>query len=203
MTTHNPFDPGYFDSAELRAMGFKRVGEEVLVAKNCIIIGLANITLGNHVRIDGPTVIAAHSGSLGLGDYIHIGGGCHLACAGGINLGDFSGLSQGVRIYSASDDYSGEALTNPTVPREYLKVTVAPVTLGRHVIVGAGSVILPGAGIGEGTSVGALSLVTKPLAEWGVYSGCPARRLKARSRDLLALEEKLRQAEPHGPAKSP
>lgn len=189
---NNPFDPGYFETPELRAMGFAGVGEDIRVARNCTLIGLANITLGNHVRIDGPTVIAAHSGYLRLGDYIHIGGFCYLACGGGIELADFSGLSQGVKIYSVSDDYSGAALTNPTVPKEYLKVASAPVRLGRHVIVGSGSVMLPGADIGAGCSVGALSLVTKPLPEWGVYAGCPARRIGERSKDLLKMEERLR-----------
>ena len=45
--------------------------------------------------------------------------------------------------------------------------------------------------IGEGTSVGALSLVSKPLDEWGVYFGSPAKRLKARSKKLLDMEKQL------------
>jgi acetyltransferase-like isoleucine patch superfamily enzyme len=106
-------------------------------------------------------------------------------------LKDFSGLSQGVRIYSGTDDYTGKSLTNPTVPHKYLKVKIAPVILGKHVIVGSGSVILPGLTIGDGSSVGALSLVTKSLDEWGVYFGSPAKKLKARSKDMLKLENEL------------
>ncbi|TGS72469.1 acyltransferase, partial [Mesorhizobium sp. M8A.F.Ca.ET.181.01.1.1] len=102
-----------------------------------------------------------------------VGGMCFLAGGGGIQMEDFSGLSQGVRVYSTSDDYSGAALTNPTVPREYLNMKIAPVRLGRHVIVGSGSVILPGCVLGEGVSVGAMSLVTKNLEPWGVYFGSP------------------------------
>lgn len=187
----NPFNPGYFLSDELRAFGFKCVGENVKIAKNCTIIGLENISLGSNIRIDGNVVIAAFSGYFEMGDYIHIGGGCYLGCGGGVRLLDFSGLSQGVNIYSCSDDYSGKSLTNPTVPHEYLNVTSAPVNLGKHVIVGSGSVILPGVDIGEGTSVGALSLVTKSLEAWGVYCGSPAKKLKDRSKDLLELERKL------------
>ena len=187
----NPFNPGYYHSGELRQFGFRQVGEHVMIAKNATIIGLENISIGDHVRIDGGVVLAAHSGSLVLGNYIHIGGGCYLGCGGGITLADFAGLSQGVRIYSSTDDYSGESLTNPTVPPAYLKVRTAPVALGRHVIVGSGSVILPGVRIGDGSAVGALSLVQRPLDEWGVYAGSPARRLKARSRALLELEQAL------------
>jgi acetyltransferase-like isoleucine patch superfamily enzyme len=187
----NPFDQGYFESEELRGFGFKSVGDRVKIAKNATIIGLGNISIGNNVRIDGSVVIAAYSGSLSLGNYIHIGSGCYLGCGGGVVLGDFSGLSQGVRIYSGTDDYTGKFLTNPTIPQKYLSVNLEEVTLGKHVIVGSGSVILPGVTIGEGSSVGALSLVTKSIAEWGVYCGVPVRRIKTRMKDMLKLEAQL------------
>lgn len=187
----NPFDPGYFTSDELVGFGFKSVGQNVKIAKNCTIIGLHNISIGSNVRIDGYTVLAAHSGYLNIGNYVHISGGCHLGCAGGITASDFSGLSQGVRIYSSTDDYSGASLTNPTVPSEHLNIALAPVYLGRHVIVGSGSVVLPGVAIGEGASIGALSLVNKPLDGWGIYAGTPVRWIRARLKDLLELERYL------------
>lgn len=192
MSITNPFSQGYYTSDELQQFGFRQVGENVQLAKNMTIIGLQNISLGNNIRIDGHTVIAAHSGALLVGDQVHIGGGCFLGCAGTITLADFSGLSQNVSIYSSSDDYTGKSLTNPTVPDKYRDVKVAPVTIERHVIVGSGAVILPGVTISEGASVGALSLVTKSLEAWSVYFGTPAKRLKARSRDLLTLEQTLR-----------
>ena len=187
----NPFDPGYFASDELVGLGFKSVGRNVKIAKNCTIIGLHNISIGSNVRIDGYSVLAAHSGYLDIGSYIHIAGGGHLSCAGGITISDFCNLSQGVRIYSVSDDYSGASLTNPTIPSQYLNLTKAPVQLGRHVIIGSGSVVLPGARIGEGTAIGALSLVNTSLAAWGIYAGTPTRWIKARSKDLLRLEAQL------------
>jgi galactoside O-acetyltransferase len=120
-----------------------------------------------------------------------VGAYCLLSAGDGITLGDFSNLSQGIRIYSRSDDYSGEHLTNPTVPAEYTHVTRGRVHLHKHVIVGSGSVILPQVEIGEGSAVGALSLVKRSLDPWGIYAGAPVRRLKARSTKLLALEEDL------------
>lgn len=186
----NPFNPGYFGSAELRAMGFAAVGEAVQIARNCTIVGLENIVLGDHVRIDAMCSIIA-TGPIEFGGRNHIGAFCHLVGRGGLTLGRFAGLSQRVSIYTASDDYGGRFLTNPTVPADYTSCTVAPVRLGRHVIVGSGAVILPGVEIGEGASVGALSLVTRSLEGWGVYFGTPAKRLKNRLRDLLALEARL------------
>jgi galactoside O-acetyltransferase len=100
-------------------------------------------------------------------------------------------LSSRVSIYSSSDDYSGSTLTNPTVPDSYKDVLHAAVSLGRHVIVGSGSVILPGIRLEEGVAIGALSLVTKNCLAFGVYAGIPAKRIKDRKRDLLELERRF------------
>lgn len=190
----NPFTPGYYNEHDLKEAGFKAIGYNVQIAKNCTIIGLENIEIGNNVRIDGYcSIIAAGNGWLKLGSYIHVGGYCLLSAGDGIHMDDFSGLSQGVRIYSRTDDYSGNHLTNPTVPHRYTGVIRGTVSLGRHVIIGSGSVILPNLVIGEGSSVGALSLVTKSLESWGIYFGCPVKRLKDRAKRLLELEAELAQ----------
>ena len=46
---------------------------------------------------------------------------------------------------------------------------VAPVKLGKHVIVGSGSVVLPGAELGEGVAVGAISFVSRSLEPWDLF----------------------------------
>lgn len=185
--TDDPFNSGYYGETELRRFGFGAVGENVRIAKDCTIVGRENITFGSHVRIDPYTVITA-AGPVKFGSYVHIGGYCYLSGAAGLTLEDFSGLSQGVRLYTATDDYSGKAMTNPMVPEEFTNVRKGPIHLGRHVIIGSGSIVLPGCAIGEGSSVGALSLVTKSLEPWGMYFGSPAERIKARSKRLLELE---------------
>ncbi len=187
----NPFDQGYFYSEELKVMGFKHIGTNVKIAKNCTIIGLENINIKNNVRIDAGVTIACNHGNLNIGNFVHIASNCHLSCTGGIILNSFTGLSQGVRVYSSTDDYSGKSLTNPTIPSAYLNTIVKPVNIGKHVIIGSGSVILPGVSIGMGSSVGALSLVTKSLNEWGVYFGRPVKKLKNRNKNLLEEEKKL------------
>lgn len=186
------FSPGYYTENELIDAGFKSIGKNVCIAKNCTIVGLPNISIGDNVRIDGYcSIIASSSGKVTLGSYIHIGSYCLLSGGAGISMADFSGLSQGVKIYSKTDDYSGHHLTNPTIPEQYTGVSQGKVTLEKHVIIGSGSVILPAVTIAEGSSVGALSLVSKDLESWGVYFGAPARRLKRRSKNLLKLERDL------------
>jgi galactoside O-acetyltransferase len=55
-------------------------------------------------------------------------------------------------------------------------------------------VILPGVTIGEGASVGALTLVNRSLDPFTIYAGIPARRLRDRSKAFLELETQWRAA---------
>lgn len=177
--------------AALEKMGFASVGANVQVSDRASFYGISRIALGDNVRIDDFCVLSAGVGGISIGQHVHIAVYSSLIGAGKITLSDFCNISSRVSIYSSSDDYSGATMTNPTVPSEYTGVIHADVFLGKHVIVGSGSVILPGVTLEEGVAVGALSLVTKDCAAFGVYVGNPARRIKERKRDLLALEQKL------------
>ena len=53
------------------------------------------------------------------------------------------------------------------------------------------SVVLPGVAVGEGTAVGALSLVKETTEDWAIYAGCPARKVRARSKKLLEAERRF------------
>jgi len=188
--SNSPFMSRYLTELELSNSGFKFVGKNVMVHENINIHGIENISIGNNVRIDPYTSLIA-TGLITIGSYIHIGSYCYLSGGESIVMEDFSGLSQGVKLYTRSDDYSGEYLTNPTVPSQYTNIEKGAITLRKHVIVGSGSVILPGVTVGEGSAVGALSLVNKSLPEWGIFTGVPARKLKDRSKNLLKHEEAL------------
>lgn len=189
----NLFDPGYYTEHDLRDAGFRAIGRNVRIAKNNTIIGLANISIGDNVRIDGYcALVAAGSGWLTMGSHIHIGGWCYLSAGDGIKLGDFCGLSQGTRVYSRTDNYNGECLTGPTVPASYTNVIAGPVKIGRHAIIGSGTVVMPRVTIGNGVAVGALSFVNQDLDAWSIYGGNPIRRIKDRSTKLCYLEDQLK-----------
>jgi galactoside O-acetyltransferase len=184
------FKSSYYTEKELKFCGFKTIGKNVKIHENVNIHGVENISIGSNVRID-PYVSIIATGPVNIGSFIHIGSYCLLIGAEGIVMEDFSGLSQGVKIYTRSDDYSGQHLTNPTVPDKYTKAKKGAVILKKHVIIGCGTVVLPNVAIGEGSSVGALSLVTINLPKWGVYAGIPVKRLKNRSKNLLKIEKEL------------
>ena len=172
-------------------MGFASVGDDVIISDRASFYNCAGIAIGNSVRIDDFCVLSAGEGGIQIGNHVHIAVYSSLIGAGKITVSDFSNISSRVSIYSSSDDYSGAKMTNPTVPPEFTGVLHAPVLVGKHVIIGSGSVILPGVTIGDGVAVGALSLVNQNCEAFGVYVGCTARRIKERKRDLLALESLL------------
>jgi len=184
------FNTKYYTTEELKNCGFRKIGKNVKIHENINLVGIENISIGSNVRIDPYASIVA-SGPIHIGSFIHIGSYCSLIGAEGIFMDDFSGLSQGVKIYTKSDDYSGLHLTNPTVSNKYTNAQRGPVVLKKHVIIGSGTVILPGIEIGVGVSIGALSLVNRSLKEWGIYSGIPVKRLKNRSKNLLKLEKEF------------
>jgi galactoside O-acetyltransferase len=183
----------FYSEGELQTLGLARYGLNVRISRKAAIYNPGKISIGSDVRIDDFCVLSAGEGGIELGDYVHIAVFCSLMGAGKIKFEDFSGLSSRVAIYSSNDDYSGAALTNPTVPPEFSKVTHGDVSIGRHVIIGAGAVILPGVILEQGVAIGSLSLVQKNCAEFNIYSGVPARRIGERKRDLLQLEQQLRQ----------
>src|SRR5207249_2610301 len=107
------------------------------------------------VRIDDFCILSAGEKGIFLGSYIHIA--CYTSLIGkaAITLADYSNLSSRVSIYSSNDDYSGNYMTNPMVPPQFTNVDHRPVNIGRHCIVGSGTVILPGVTLEEGSAVGA------------------------------------------------
>jgi acetyltransferase-like isoleucine patch superfamily enzyme len=172
-------------------MGFASVGRGVSVSDRASFYGTSRIHLGENVRIDDFCVLSAGEGGIQLGSHIHVAVYACMIGAGRITLGDFANVSSRVAIYSSSDDYSGATLTNPTVPEGYKNVDHADVCIGRHVVIGSGSVVLPGAVLEDGVAVGALSLMRGRYPAFGIYAGVPARRLRERSRDLLDLERRF------------
>lgn len=181
----------FLSQSELQSMGFARLGRDVQISSRAVFYNPANIEIGDRSRIDDFCLLSAGEGGIRIGRHVHVACYCSLIGKKLIELSDFSGLSSRVSVYSSSDDYSGACLTNPTVPERFRRVVDAEVCIGGHVIVGAGSVILPGVRIGTGSAVGALSLVRKSLPEFGVYFGVPAKRIGARKRDLLELEKQF------------
>lgn len=175
----------YLTEEQLKELSFKSIGNDVKISDKASIYNPDQIVIGDHSRIDDFCVI---SGKVEIGKYCHITPMCLIAGGvPGVFLADYSTLAYGVKIFAQSDDYSGQTLTNSLIPKKYKKEIFLPTYVGRLAIVGAGSVILPGANVADGCSIGAMSLIAKETEPWGIYFGIPAKRTKERKKDMLEL----------------
>src|SRR5262245_9487604 len=154
---------GFLTDQEVSEIGFASVGRDVKIDRTALFYGADKISIGSKVRIDAYSIISAGGEGVSIGNHVHIAVHVFITGSARIEIHEFAGLSGRVSIYSSNDDYLGNALTGPTIPAEYRKVTSAPVIIGRHVVIGTGSVVLPGAKISEGTTVGALSLIKEDV----------------------------------------
>lgn len=179
----------FYSYEELKMLNFAKLGEDVRISRKASLYGSEEMKIGDHVRIDDFCLL---SGPVVIGNYVHIAAySCLYAGEAGIVLEDYTCLSSRCAVYALSDDYSGNAMTNATVPVQYRNVINGRVVVGRHVVVGTGSTILPGVTLGEGSSIGAMTLVNRNIEPFSICVGIPARKLAERSRKLLELETKL------------
>jgi len=181
-------DFGCLTPEELSRVGLAGFGDDLRIHRTVLFFGAARIRLGSHVRIDAYSVLSAGRGGIRLGSHVHLAVGVTILGDDAVDIDDFCGLSAKVSVFSSSDDYSGGALTNPTVPAELRNVASAPVRLEKHAIIGASSVIMPGVTIGVGAAVGAVSFVNKDVPAFAVVSGNPVRKIGTRDHSLLDRE---------------
>jgi galactoside O-acetyltransferase len=177
---------GYLNQDQLEGMKFRSLGNNHRISDKASIYNAEQMEIGDCSRIDDFCVV---SGKVVIGRNVHTAIFCNVAGdEKGVHLHDFSGLADGCHVITQSDDYTGKTLTNPTVPDEHKREHKAAVIVGKHSIVGTGSVVLPGVVVADGAAIGALSVVTKSTGAWSVYFGAPVKRIKAHSKDLLDLE---------------
>lgn len=162
-------------------------GDDIQISRSVRIYGdEANIELSDHVRIDDFTVLVA-TGKIEIGRYVHIAHHCTLHGGGSISINNFSTLSDGVQVWSVSDDFSGAYMGSAIVPDGYRRPKAEQVIIGKHCIIGAGTIILPGAVIPDGVAIGANSVVNRTLGSWSIYAGSPVRFIKERRKDCREL----------------
>ncbi len=179
----------YYTLEEVKELGLNKFGSNVLISRKSSIYGASQISLGSNVRIDDFCIL---SGKILLGSYIHIAAySCLYGGQKGIIINDYSNISSKVSIYSVSDDYTGESMTNPMVPDKYKNVTQKEVIIEKHVVVGSGCVILPGARLKLGSAFGAMTLINRDSEEWSINVGIPFRKIKEREKQILSLEKEF------------
>jgi len=182
----------FYNQEELNEMGFKYLGKNVLISKKSSIYNSKNISIDDNSRIDDFCILSAGEGEIDIGKYVHIACYSSLIGKGKITMKDYSGLSSRVSVYSSSDNYDGEYMTNPCLPNNVTNTIHKDVTIGNHVVIGSNSVVLPGVNLIDGCAVGAMSLVNKSVGEPSIFVGIPIKKLKQRKSNVFNLEKQIK-----------
>ena len=135
------------------------------------------LTCGEHCRIDAFVTV---TGTVELGDRVHIGAGAALFGTAGIKIGSGTSISPGAKIFSASEDVRSVRVSNPQVWER--AVVSGFVRVGKCSVVGANAVVLPGVIVGHGAVVAALTVVPfgRTVEDHTVVMGVGARTIMPR-----------------------
>ena len=179
---------------------FKSMGENVTIGRGVHITNPQFITVGNNVSIcDDVTLMARGEGGINLADgvrlqqrvyldtervndgyinvgkNVYIGTGTTLFGHKGLEIGDDCLLAQNITLtpYSHIFDNPDEIIYSQGGHCE-------KVTIGKDVYIGMRAAVMYSGNIGDGSVIGAGSVVVKPIPPYSVAVGCPAKVIKER-----------------------
>ncbi len=140
------------------------------------VVGFLGARIAAHVRIDEIMLVNPVLGfkNLSIDHDSYIGSGTIIDLIGKVEIGSHTSISPGCMLMTHSDPGSqfGSGLCS-VFPRR-----VSTISIGSHVWVGAGTIILAGVTIGDYVVIGAGSLVNRSLPDHVVAYGRPARVVK-------------------------
>lgn len=164
----------------LRKPGFMSIGNNVAIDDYVMLDGCCEgptaIRMGDNVIISKGCVIQAKTGPLDIGDNCDIGAHTVISSISSITLAS-SVLIAG-NCYIGGARYHLEDLSRPIMEQGIY--SRGPISIGEGTWVGASATILDGVTIGRGCVIGAGSLVTADVPDYGVAVGVPARVIRSR-----------------------
>ena len=127
--------------------------------------------MGKYSVVEDFSCLNNAVGDLTIGDYTRIG--LRNTIIGPINIGNHVNLAQNVTVTGLNHNYQdAEKMIDEQ------GVSTLPVVIEDDVWVGANSVILPGVTLGKHCVVAAGSVVSHSVPPYSICAGCPARIIK-------------------------
>ena len=140
------------------------------------VVAAGRLSLGERVRMVGHVVpielAVEHGAELVIGDRTFVNYGVSIGAARSITIGAACNLGPYVNIVDT--DYHG---LEPE--RRQDRPTPDPVRIGDNVWLGVRAIVLPGVSIGDGSVIGAGSVVTGDIPPRSLAVGAPARVIRS------------------------
>jgi len=164
----------------------KKCGEDVKVFPMAKIVRPDCIEIGDHTRLCDYAFIHPEGGTVQIGRYCDFEPYSLIWGAGKMIIGDFVNFGPGMKIMGNLYDYRQGDIMVGTVEQTHAGIIAPEMIIDNHVYFGADVTVLGSVHhIGEGAIIGAKALVNKDIEPWGVYVGCPARKIGERPRGAL------------------
>jgi lipopolysaccharide O-acetyltransferase len=166
-------------SCLLRLRG-AQVGRGVYFGTQPQLHGLPGLILGDRVNLGRRARLETHrtergQGQLTIGSGAHIGNDFHAGAAIRVVIGRNCMFASGVTILDHDHDFS-----NPLDPLQCAEgLVAAPTVIEDNVFLGDHVVVLKGVRIGNGSVIGANSVVTHDIPPFTMAAGAPARPLRS------------------------
>ena len=176
----------------------KKCGVGVIIHPLAKIIHPHLVEIGDHSRLCDHVYMHSVVG-VTVGRYTDIQMFTSIWASGETRLGSFNNIGPGVTFLSGKVNLEECGFMSSVVPPEFQVFHPGLIVTEDHVYIGANCTLMQNITIGEGVVVGANSFVNKDLEPWGVYVGCPARKIAERPKDVIELEKKLDEWEKENP----
>lgn len=147
-----------------------------------LIYGDGEIRVGDDAQIGGRNTWAvgykvSTDARLTIGNRTVVGYQNFLSVAKSVIIGDDTMLASNVQIY---DNPNHPLEPDRRLRKESFRLDeTAPVVIGRNVWLATGCIVLPGVTIGDGSVVGAGSVVTRDIPPYTLAAGNPARVIRS------------------------
>ena len=155
--------------------------EHTIICHGCTFHGLKNIHIGNYTYISSHSILSTWT--IGNKPFLKIGNNC--------NIGEYNHYSAANKIIIGNGVLTGRWVTitdnnHGSFTKEQLQVSpiIRPIVpkgeiiIDDNVWIGDKATILAGVHIGEGSIIGANSVVTKDIPPFSIAVGNPAKIIK-------------------------
>ncbi len=155
---------------------FAEFGQMSIIVKPILLSGSQHVKIGNGTVIaKGCTITCTNQeeAEISIGNNCTIGSFNHITACNTIKIGD--GVLTGPYVLITDNSHGKNTEIETKRPAKRSIYSKGKVLIGNNVWIGEKATILPNVTIGDGSIIGANSVVTKDIPPYSIAAGSPAR----------------------------